>query len=306
VLRAITLAVVLICPAAMSSAEVPTEVFTRSAWGIARDSVPGVAQPEGASFPAKEPGAAARSAAQQQDAAKPSSSSVSLRSESRLELVRFVGGEFVKVVRPLPAEKHGYHYGPRESFSDADLKKALAKHGTGLGMDERAQITRLVINAKEIEVEINGGGKHHTHVLSHVQVSVGAGRETAGTPAPGPVQRGGTLVLEYKDGVPDMTPDELKRDLAPFLSFAGQHSSTVDWVETLPPAMKQAIGDHRAVVGMTHEMVAAALGRPSKKVREHDENDNETEDWIYGEPPGKTIFVTFLGDKVIKVRQFPE
>jgi hypothetical protein len=244
--------------------------------------------------------------AQSQTPADSSPSPGGLRPESRLALVRFVSGEFVKLVQPLPAEKRGFHYTARETFNDAELKKAIASHGAGLTPGERAQITRLIFKAKEIEVEINGGGKHHTRLLSHVQVSVGAGPEVAGTPPPGPAQRGGTLVLEYKGGVPDMMPDDLKRDLAPFLSFAGQHSATVNWVETLPPEMRQAVGEHRAVVGMTHEMVEAALGRPDKKVREHDENDNETEDWIYGEPPGKTIFVTFLGDKVVKVRQYPQ
>jgi len=29
----------------------------------------------------------------------------------------------------------------------------------------------------------------------------------------------------------------------------------------------------------------------------------ETEDWIYGVPPGKIVFVTFNGNKVIKVKE---
>jgi hypothetical protein len=29
----------------------------------------------------------------------------------------------------------------------------------------------------------------------------------------------------------------------------------------------------------------------------------EVEDWVYGTPPGKITFVTFNGDKVIKVKE---
>jgi len=55
---------------------------------------------------------------------------------------------------------------------------------------------------------------------------------------------------------------------------------------------------------MDHDMVIAALGRPDHKVRERTEQGEETEDWIYGDPPSKTVFVTFLGDKVIRVKEF--
>ena len=67
---------------------------------------------------------------------------------------------------------------------------------------------------------------------------------------------------------------------------------------------KQAITDHEAIVGMNHEMVLAALGRPEHKVRERDPDGTETEDWIYGTPPARTTFVTFTGDKVIRVKEF--
>ncbi len=53
-------------------------------------------------------------------------------------------------------------------------------------------------------------------------------------------------------------------------------------------------------------MVLAAMGRPDRKVREKGPDGNEIEDWIYGKPPEKTIFVSFEGDKVTKVHQFPQ
>jgi len=53
---------------------------------------------------------------------------------------------------------------------------------------------------------------------------------------------------------------------------------------------------------MDREQVLLALGRPRNKVRETLDGV-ETEDWIYGQPPGKITFVTFAGSKVVKVKE---
>jgi hypothetical protein len=112
------------------------------------------------------------------------------------------------------------------------------------------------------------------------------------------------LILDFGRPVPDMSADDLMTDLQAFLDFSKEHSGAVNWIDTLPPQFKQAITDHEALVGMNHEMVLAALGRPEHKVRERDPDGMETEDWIYGTPPARTTFVTFNGDKVIRVKEF--
>jgi hypothetical protein len=117
---------------------------------------------------------------------------------------------------------------------------------------------------------------------------------------------GATLILDFGRPLPDMTVDELKALLGEFLEFTTRQSAAVLWVETLPEEFQVAIRERRAVVGMDRDMVLAALGKPTRKVRERRPTDGvETEDWIYGQPPGETIFVTFVGDKVVEVRQFP-
>jgi len=80
----------------------------------------------------------------------------------------------------------------------------------------------------------------------------------------------------------------------------------VQWFDTLPPDIKKAIQDRIPKVGMDREMVVAAIGKPSHKVRERDSQGNEIEDWIYGTPPDKTTFVRFMGDKVTSIKQFPQ
>jgi hypothetical protein len=66
--------------------------------------------------------------------------------------------------------------------------------------------------------------------------------------------------------------------------------------------MQQAVKDKRVVVGMNRDEVLASVGKPVRKVRDV-ANEDETEDWIYGTPPGKITFVTFRDAKVIKVRE---
>jgi hypothetical protein len=240
-----------------------------------------------------------------------------LEMQARLEIVRFVDGEFARAVRPLPADKKGFRYQARAPFNDGPLKQDISSHGLAANAGDTVQITDVIFRETEIVVEINGGARRHGRLLDHLKVGVSGGGQGAGTPNSAPQQPvgqqpaggqrppGATLILDYGSTLPDMSPDDLKHDLSAFLNFSNQQSAAVNWVETLPPEFKDAIKDRRAVVGMNQDMVLAALGHPDKKVRQTNDQGDETEDWIYGNPPAKTIFVTFLNDKVTQVKQYP-
>jgi hypothetical protein len=94
---------------------------------------------------------------------------------------------------------------------------------------------------------------------------------------------------------------EVKKMLAAVLDFE-LHSATELFSDTLPPETKKAIADKRVIEGMTHDQVVLAMGRTSLKSRES-KDGLDTEDWVYGTAPGKITFVTFSGDKVIKVKE---
>ena len=89
--------------------------------------------------------------------------------------------------------------------------------------------------------------------------------------------------------------------LAPILDFE-KRSATETYIETLPPEIKQAITEKKAIVGMDRDQVLMAIGRPQRKSREL-KDGVELEDWIYGEPPGRMTFVTLAGSKVVKVKE---
>jgi hypothetical protein len=117
---------------------------------------------------------------------------------------------------------------------------------------------------------------------------------------------GSTIFLDFNKSLPDLTPDELKQLLSPFLNFATERSAAVQWFDTLPPEMKKAIQERKPVVGMDREELVAAIGKPDHKVRERDSDGNDIEDWIYGQPPSKTVFVRFQGERVTSIKQFPQ
>lgn len=234
-----------------------------------------------------------------------------LQLESKLELRRYVEFEFASAVKTIPGGKKGFRYHPGQPLDEQAWRNATGSSVPAANPGDKVQITKLEFKDKEIIVDINGGGKKKKSWRERIQIS-GGGIPTvqttttggAGGP-PGFQGVGSTLILDYGGPVPDLTVAELKEHLSVFLDFEGQRSAAVHWIETLPPEFQQAIKERRAVVGMDREMVIAAMGKPEKKVREKDIDGLETEDWIYGHPPGETVFVKFAGDKVISVKEFP-
>lgn len=228
-----------------------------------------------------------------------------LQPESKLLLIRNVSGEFAKAVQPIPGGKKGFTLHVGKAVNAQALRDALRLQGQAAFTGDKVQITRVDFREQAVVVEINGGAKRHFHLRDHLQVGMGAGPIDAPPPPSHPNEgTGAVLILDYGQPLHDMTPEDLKHDLSVVLDFSGEHSASANWVDTLAPQFQQGIKDHKAVLGMNREILIAAMGRPDKKVREKDNEGIETEDWIYGTPPDKTIFVTFSGDTVIRIKEF--
>jgi hypothetical protein len=244
----------------------------------------------------------------------PPTKSTTLQDSSKLELIRYVSGEFAKAIKPLPAGKEGFHLAVGKPLEAAQLDRAVASHGPAVNTGDNVQITKLDFHEHQIVVDVNGGGRGKTHWRDHIQIGMGGAgyppMQTTSTQDQGPpgVQpgMGSTIFLDFNKALPDLTPDELKQLLSPILNFAKERSAAVQWFDTLPPEMKKAIQDRKPVVGMDREELVAAIGKPDHKVRERDSEGNDIEDWIYGQPPSKTVFVRFMGEHVTSIKQFPQ
>jgi hypothetical protein len=258
--------------------------------------------------------------AEDQQPAQPDASgkgkSATLQEHSKLDLIRYVSGEFAKATRNLPAGKDGFLLYVDKPMSPELLERAVATHGAAVHVGDAAQITKLEFHDHSIVVDVNGGGRGKKRWRDRIQIGMGGSIPTARTTTTTPQEENGppgmqpgmgsTIYLEFTKAIPDLTPDELKKLLSPFLDFAKQRSASVQWVDTLPPEMKKAIQDRRPTVGMDREEVVAAIGKPEHKVRERDSEGNDIEDWIYGQPPSKTVFIRFMGDRVTSIRQYPQ
>jgi hypothetical protein len=248
-----------------------------------------------------------------QDKASSGTKSTTLQDSSKLTLIRYVSGEYAKAIKPLPAGKEGFIVHIGQPLDANMLDRQVATHGAAVNTGDRVQITKLEFHDKQIVVDLNGGGRGKKRLRDRIHLDMGGiptARTTSTQQDQGPPGlqpgMGSTLFLEFAKTLPDLSPDDLKKILSPFMDFSRQRSASVQWFETLPIAMRKAIQDRVAVVGMDREEVVAAIGKPEHKVRERDQEGNDIEDWIYGQPPSKTVFVRFTGQQVTSVKQFPQ
>lgn len=224
------------------------------------------------------------------------------KDDQRIELLRGLTAEYATVKSALPRSKKPLDFDASNSAWDkAKWEQAGRELGPAARTGDLIQVTHVTIDKDAIILELNNGTKGKGHWYDHVQLSGGLGGATTGNPnAPTEAPGGTTIAVRYPGGIGDITSADVKKVLTPVLDFE-KHSVTEQYVDTLPPEIKQAVLEKRAAEGMDRDQVLLALGRPLRKTRESKEGV-DTEDWIYGEPPGKITFVTFTGPKVTRVK----
>jgi len=224
--------------------------------------------------------------------------------EDRVELTRGLVAEYATVKVLVPRSKKPLEFDSNGTYDKKAWAEIAKESGPAARLGDSVQITRIDFEADRLVLQINGGFKGGRHWYDGVQMGGGMGN-----PNTVPISRndsnapGGTsiAILFHKPLEPIKTA-EVKKMLAAVLEF-DKHTVTEVYSETLPPETQKAIKEKRVLVGMTHEQVLMAMGHWQHKSREPDKDGNETEDWVYGTPPGKITFVTFVGDKVIKVKE---
>ncbi|MGC8792052.1 MAG: hypothetical protein ACP5U2_01515 [Bryobacteraceae bacterium] len=226
-----------------------------------------------------------------------------LTPEERIELIRGLTAEYATAKVALPRAKKALIVDLNGAYDKVEWQALARENGPAARAGDLVQITKVSLEDDRIVFEINGGFRGGRKWYERIQVSGGMGTRTvplAGGPftvAPG----GTSIALVFNRKLPPLKVAEVKKLLAPLLDFE-KRSATEQYVETLPEPIRQAIKEKRAVEGMDRDQVLLALGRPVRKVRETVEG-RELEDWIYGQAPGRIVFVTFEGNKVIRVKE---
>jgi len=224
-----------------------------------------------------------------------------LMPRSRMDIMRGLIAEYATVKAPLPRGEKGLFLKTDGEIEVEKLKKEITAEGTAIPPDVLIQITDIVFRDKEIAFEINGGGRKKTKWYERVEVGTGYGTAPI-APRDGRTPTGSTVTLVFPKKLQDMTVEEIKEYLLPVLDFTPVTPMQA-LTAPVPPEFQAAIEEKRAAEGMDRDMVIAALGQPDRKVRE--ETDGvEQEDWIYGTPPLRTVFVRFEGEVVVSVEEY--
>jgi len=225
-----------------------------------------------------------------------------LTSDDRVEFTRGLSFEYANAKVLLPRAKKALEFDAEAGTYDKKEWSAIAKEsGPAARTGDTVQITKIEPFEDHILMQINGGFKggekwyHGAQVTGTMGNTVPIGNNDSNAPG------GTSIVVQFHKSIAGMKAAEVKKLLAPVLDF-DRHSVTEIYSETLSPELRQAIKDKHVVAGMDREQVRMALGQPVHKERETKEGV-DLEDWVYGTPPGKIVFVTFNGDKVIKVKE---
>jgi hypothetical protein len=198
--------------------------------------------------------------------------------------------------KPLPFESAG-------SWDKETWDEAAQKYGPAARVGDLVEITRVSIEGDKILLEINNGAKGKGgHWYDHVQIGMGTTTAPISNPQGTSAPAGTSIALLFDKPVPPLKADQIKKMLTPILDFE-KHTVTENYVEKLPAPIQKAIKENKAIEGMNRDQVLLALGRPRHKERNTTADGTETEDWIYGDPPGKITFITFTGSKVSKITE---
>jgi hypothetical protein len=221
--------------------------------------------------------------------------------DARIEIIRGLLREMAVTKIPLPLGKRGARVDAKGQVDQSDLRKEMHLNGTAMQAGAPAVITKIEFKPKELVFEVNGGGKSTKKWYQHIEIDGGVGVAPV-TPAQQPTSAfGSSITVDFGKAVPVLTVPQVRAILSDTLDFE-RHSPTVLYAPNVSPQVKEAIKNHKVIVGMDRDAVLSAKGTPDRRVREV-RNGSEQEDWIYGTPP-HVLFITFDGDQVVDVKQY--
>ncbi len=221
--------------------------------------------------------------------------------DERVEIERGLTAEYATARVILPHAKKPLVIHSDGNYDKAEWQDALRETGPAARLGDQIQITNVKIESNKILLDINGGSKGTGHWYDHVEIGMGGGTSPVSTNQNGQPLNGSRVVLVFPGPIPSLKSAEIRRMLAPIFDFE-KHSASDQYMDRLPEPVKKAIKEQRAIVGMDKDQVLLALGKPRNKSRETTKDGDEVENWIYGDPPGKMMFVRFTEGKVTEVK----
>ena len=205
-----------------------------------------------------------------------------LSKNDRIELIRGFVSEIAVSKIPLPRGKHGIFLDPQGKVEQAEAVKEFRQNGTAVNSGTPIQITKLTFKPHRIVFEINGGGKRRKKWYQRIEIGMGGTTQPI-VPQTQILAYGSWITLKLPKEDPDLTVEQAKQLLGQVLDFT-RHSPTVLYSPVVPEQFKQAIKEHKVLVGMDRDAVLSSKGAPDRKVHETRPDGTEEDDWIYGLP----------------------
>ena len=220
----------------------------------------------------------------------------------RAEIIREMMAEHGTARILIPRSKKALDLHTDGTHDEDGWGDALDKFGPAARVGDMVEITKVEFKGQRLVIELNHGIKGGRKWWHRVQVAGTSNRgtmlgSTADVYAPG----GTKIAVLYDEDIPSMQADELRALLKPVLDFELRSAAEL-YIEKLPEEFQVAIKEKTVIEGMDRDMVLLAKDRPDRKVRDL-KDGIETEDWIYGVPPGDVIFVTFEDGTVIDIKE---
>ena len=226
-----------------------------------------------------------------------------LTEDDKVDILRGVLSEYATVKVLLPRSKKPLPFQSDGVWNKEIWDQSAREFGAAARVGDLVQITHLDIEDNKILIEINNGTKgQRGSWKDHVQVGVGTQTRPINTQQNSNAPAGTSIVLLFGVPVPSIQAADIKKILAPVLDFDIQ-SAADNYFDKLPEPIQKAIKANKVIIGMDRDQVLLAIGKPRHKERNVSNDGAETEDWIYGDPPGKITFVTFVGSKVTAVKE---
>ncbi len=225
-----------------------------------------------------------------------------LTEDDKIDILRGIDSEFATVKVLLPRSKKPLPFQSDGGWNKEIWDQSAREFGAAARVGDLVQVTHLDIADNKIVIEINNGMRGQKGSWkNHVQIGVGPTMSPISTQQNSNAPAGTSIVLLFGVPIPDLQAADVKKILAPVLDFDKQ-SAADNYFDKLPEPIQNAIKSHTVIVGMDRDQVLLSIGKPRHKERNVSNDGAETEDWIYGEPPGKITFVTFIGSKVTAVK----
>jgi hypothetical protein len=223
-----------------------------------------------------------------------------LTDDEKIEILRNLSAEFAKAKTYLPRSKKALEYDANGTWDQAAWQRLAQGDNVAARVGDQIKITHVAFEGSKLVLEINGGLKSGKHWYDHLETGMGNTTRPVSNGDYTPTTGTG-IEINFHKPMENLTSAEVKRVLLPLMDFDTKSAAKM-YSETLPPAVQKAIAEKRVLEGMDHDQVKLALGNPYRKYRET-KDGNDLEDWIYGQAPGKVTFVTFQGNKVVKVKE---